>query len=75
MKTALNIEINGNLVPTIQYPKILGITFDPLLTCSKQATIVNANPIVGCNWGKEKETLLTTYKAIGRYFANYDAPL
>ena len=31
--------------------------------------------LAGTSWGKEKETLLTTYKAIGGSLINYAAPV
>ena len=40
---------------------------------SKRNTILNA--LVGTNWGQQKETLLMTYKALGRSIANYAAPV
>ena len=31
--------------------------------------------LAGTNWGQQKETLLLTYKALGRSIANYAAPV
>ena len=31
--------------------------------------------LAGTNWGQQKETLLLTYKALGRWIADYAAPV
>lgn len=80
----LPISINGSAVPTTQNPKILGVTFDPMLTFEEHTTIIKdrvnkrnniLKALAGTTWGKDKETLLTTYQAIGRSVVNYCAPI
>ena len=31
--------------------------------------------LAGSSWGQDKETLLVTYNALGKYIANYAAPV
>ena len=80
----LDIKINGDKVPTIKDPKILGLTLDPMLSfkthtdklksnMSKRNNILKA--LAGTSWGLEKETLITTYKATGRALLNYACPI
>ena len=73
VKTVLSIFINGDQEPTKQDPKVLGVTFDPLLTFkhhvsntkSKVMTRTNVlKALTGSSWGKDKETLLSTYNVI-----------
>ena len=40
---------------------------------SKRNNVLKA--LAGTNWGQQKETLLLTYKALGRSIANYAAPV
>ena len=84
VNTQLEIEIDNTPVPTIKNPKILGVTFDPLLTFNTHTKNVKdkmqsrnnvMKSIAGSTWGKDKETLTTTYKAIGRPVVNYAAPI
>ena len=76
----LNLQINNTPVPTVKNPKILGLTFDPKLNFSKHLQITkekaqNSLRIVkalsGTSWGKQKECLTTTYKAITRPIMEY----
>ena len=71
----LNLHINNTLIPTVQHPKILGVTFDPKLTYNQHIdnTKEKANKttkllkaLTSTNWGKQKETIVTTYKTISR---------
>lgn len=61
--------------PTNRNPNILGVTFDSLFLFCKNAEVVAKNvrdrnriliALAGGKWGREKETILTTYKAIWR---------
>ncbi len=78
------IFLDGNLLPCSKSPKILGVTFDNSLTfrqhaadmasrASRKNNIIKA--LAGTNWGQDKETLLLTYKALGRSILNYAAPV
>ncbi|XP_017302704.1 uncharacterized protein LOC108253369 [Diaphorina citri] len=84
VNTQLDIKVNNLRLPTIKNPKILGVTFDNLLTYNAHAkTIIervkkrnNAIKLLGgTDWGKEKETIITAYKTIGRSIINYAAPI
>ncbi|XP_073848579.1 uncharacterized protein [Musca autumnalis] len=83
MRLPLNILVDGALIPTTNYPKILGVTFDSMFKSSAQATAIcnkirSRNKVLkslaGSTWGADKETLLTTYNAIGRSVVSYAAP-
>ena len=80
----LPISIKNTAIPTTKEAKILGVTFDPLLTFNKhvknvQTKVKQRNNILkalaGSTWGKQKELLLDTYKSIGRSVMNYAAPV
>jgi len=84
LDTHPQVTINGNLLPLVKTPKILGVTFDPKLTFRTHSTNVATNinrrnnilrSLTGTSWGQSKETILSTYKAIGRSIANYAAPV
>ena len=79
-----DIKIAGSQLPLNRSPKILGVHLDTSLTfnvhCTQAATRVsNRNNVLkalaGTTWGQQKETILMTYKAIGRSVANYGAPV
>ena len=79
-----DIKIAGSQLPLNRSPKILGVHLDTSLTfnvhCTQAATRVsNRNNVLkalaGTSWGQQKETILMTYKAIGRSVANYGAPV
>jgi hypothetical protein len=76
----LNLHINNTLIPTVKHPKVLGLTFDPKLNykqhiektkdkASKTVNILKA--LTSSKWGKQKETITTTYKAITRPTLEY----
>ena len=80
----LDVNINGESVPTVKKPKFLGVTFDGLLSFNQHVSdmkkkLQSKNNILkalaGTNWGKEKEVLTNTYKAIGQSTLNYCAPI
>lgn len=80
----LDIHINGQRIPTVKNPKILGVTFDPMLTFHNHTNQLKSKlrsrnnmlkALTGNTWGKNKETLTTTYKAISRSILNYAAPI
>ncbi|XP_054088079.1 uncharacterized protein LOC128922244 [Zeugodacus cucurbitae] len=83
-RLSLNIHVDGLQIPTVNNPKILGVTFDSLHSFTPHTTAIvtkvqSRNKILkslaGSTWGKDKETLLATYKAIGRPVVNYAAPV
>ena len=84
VSTPVSVNINGHLLPNVSNPKLLGITFDQMLTFNAHANAIRTKmktrnnalkAIAGSDWGKDKETIITTYKAIGRPILNYAAPI
>ena len=82
--TVLDIEINGEKVPSVRHPKFLGVTYDNLFFFNHHAkelrTKLNAKnnmlkALSGTTWGKEKEVISSTYKAIGQSLFNYCCPI
>src|ERR1700730_2431747 len=76
----LQLTISNQTIPTTKHPKILGVTFDPILTfnehtnniktaASKSTNILKS--LTATTWGKEKETLVATYSAITRPILEY----
>ena len=75
----LHITVNGVKILTVKTPKILGVTFDNLCSFNPYITAFNAKiqscnkifkSLASCSWGKNKETLLATYKTIGLNYAS-----
>ena len=80
----LPITIKGKTVPTVKHPKILGVTFDNMNNFGKHAANTKQKMsqrtnvlkcLAGTTWGKSKEIIVNTYKAIGRSVVNYAAPV
>ena len=76
-----NIFIENSHLPLVKCPRILGVYVDPSLSFNKHSQYV-AERVSGRNnilkvlfWGQQKETLLMTYKAVGRSIINYAAPV
>ena len=76
----LDLTINNKALPMATHPKVLGLTLDPKLTYSthihnisvqahKPLQIIKALTATG--WGKQKETLMATYKAVMRPALGY----
>ena len=83
-KTHPTILIEDSQQPLVQFPKILGVYLDTSLSFNKHSgdvaeRVSNRNNILkalaGTSWGQQKETLLMTYKAVGRSIINYAAPV
>ena len=75
MKARLDINIRGALITNVPNPKILETVLDSSLKSVKQAEKVSKK-LKGRNrilWRKSKETIATTYKAIGRSIIDYAA--
>ena len=78
------IKISDSEIPLVHSPKLLGVSLDTFFSFNKHCVQV-ANRVskrnnvlkalAGTNWGQQKETLLMTYKALGRSIANYAAPV
>lgn len=78
-----NVIVNNSQLPLNHNPKILGVVLDPKLSLAahttyaaqkarKRVSVLKA--LAGPNWGLDKDTLTTTYKAIGRSVISYAAP-
>ena len=76
----LGLNINNKALPTALHPKVLGLTLDPKLTynahiqtiathAQKPLQVIKA--LTGTTWGKQKETLVVTYKAVMRPTLEY----
>ena len=83
-KTHPRIVTEDLQLPLIQCPKILGVFLNTSLSFNKHSGYVaervsNRNNILKAladtSWGQQKETLLMTYKAVGRSIINYAAPV
>ena len=77
--TRPKIKISDAEIPLVRNPKLIGVYLDTFFSfnthciqeanrVSKRNTILKA--LAGTNWGQQKETLLLTYKALGRSIAN-----
>lgn len=84
VKKELEISINNQRIPTTQHPKVLGVTFNNLLTFNTNTRNINGKlrsrnaalkALAGSSCGKEKEILSTTYKAIGTTITSYATPV
>jgi hypothetical protein len=78
------VFLANTLVPLEKQPKILGQWLDTMYTgahhCKKQAAKVRQRNnilkgIAGSSWGQDAETLIMTYKAIGRSVAEHAVPV
>ena len=83
-KTHPRILIEDSQIPLAQCPKVLGVYIDTSISFNKHSGYVaervsSRNNILkalaGTSWGQQKETLLMTYKAVGRSIINYAAPV
>ena len=84
VKTYPRILIEDSRLPLVQCPKILGVHMDTSLSFNKHSSHVAERvygrnnifkALAGTSWGQQKETLLMTYKAVGRSIINYAAPV
>ena len=78
--TRPKIKIADSELPLVRSPKLLGVFLDTFFSfnnhcievanrVSKRNNVLKA--LAGTNWGQLKQTLLMTYKALGRPIANY----
>ena len=76
----LDLKIHNTALPMPMHPKVLGLTLDPKLTYSthihnisvhaqKPLQIIKA--LMATGWGKQKEALMATYKAVMRPALEY----
>ena len=80
----LRIFIENSHLPLVKCPRILGVYLDPSLSFNKHSQYVAGRVscrnnilkvLAGTSWGQQKETLLMTYKTVGRSIINYAAPV
>ena len=82
--THQQIKISNADLPLVHNPTLLGVCLDTFFSfntycvqvasrVSKRNNVLKA--LAGTNLGQQKETLLLTYKALGRSIANYAAPV
>ena len=78
------VKIKDKLVKLDKTPKLLGLTFDTMhyfsthikQTAAKAKKKVNIlKALAGTTWGQDQETLVITYKSIGRSVLEYAAPI
>ena len=77
------IKIADSEIPLVRSPKLLGVYLDTFFSFNKHCTSGQQSQqkkqrlegIGRHQLGTEKETLLMTYKALGRSIANYAAPV
>ena len=83
-KTHPKIFIEDSQLPLIQCTNISGVHLDISLSFNKHSRhaaerISSRNntlkALAGTSWGQQEETLLMTYKAVGRSIINYAAPV
>ena len=79
-----NIFIENSHLPLVKCPRILGVDLDPSLSFNKHIQYVTERvsgrnnilkALTGTSWEQQKETLLMTYRAVGRSIINYAAPV
>ena len=78
------VKLADHVLPLEKKPKVLGVTLDTILIftqhCNNIAVKVQQRnnalkAVAGSTWGCDKETLLTTYQAIGRSILSYCCPV
>ena len=79
-----DITLEDTQIPLELSPKILGVIMDPSISFHKHCTYVSdrinkknnmLKALAGLSWGQDKETLLLTYTALGKFIASYAAPV
>jgi len=80
----IKLTINDVSIPTVKNPKILGLHLDPKLNFREHLNITKDKASKSINimkslsstkWGKQKETLVTTYKVITRPIIEYGSTI
>ena len=75
----LDLKINNDALSMATHPKVLGLTLDPKLTYSTHIHSISVHTqtlqiikaLTATGWGKQKETLMATYKAVMRPALEY----
>ena len=78
------VKLVDQVLPLEKKPRVLGVTLDSQLTFTQHLNNIAAKvqqrnnllkALAGSIWGYDKETLLTTYQAIGRSILMYSYPV
>ena len=78
------VSVDGNVIPQENHPKLLGVTYDPMLcfpshamaAVRKVSSRVNVlRALADSSFGHDKECLTETFKAIIRPFFDFAAPI
>ena len=76
----LSLKLNNQTLPTTKHPKILGTTLDPKLTFSQHISLTMSKvkqtlnilkTLTSSKSGKQKQLIVSTFKAITRPILNY----
>ena len=79
-KSNLDLKLNNTVLRMATHPKVLGITLDPKFTYSTHIHNISVQAhtplqmikaLTATGWGKQKETLMATYKAVIRPALEY----
>ena len=79
-----HITLEDTQLPLERSPKILGVIMDPSISFHKHCNYVSdridkrnkmLKALAGSSWGHDKDTLLLTYNALGKYILSYTAPV
>ena len=79
-KSNLYLKINNTALRLATHPKVLGLTLDPNLTYSTHIHNISVKAykplqmiksLTATGWGKQKDTLMATYKAVMRPARGY----
>ena len=80
----MDLKINNTALPMTTHPKVLGLTLDPKLTYSTHINNISVDAhttlqiikaLTATGWGKQKETLMVTYKVVMRPALEYSSSL
>ena len=75
-----DLKIHKNALPMATHPKVVGLTIDPKLTYNTHIHNISVHAykplqfikaLTATGWGKQKETLMSTYKAVMRPALEY----
>ena len=81
--TTLSLKLNNQTLPTTKNPKILEITLDPKQTSSQHINVTTTKAkqslnilkaLTSTKWGKQKELIVSTFKASLAPFWNMQTP-
>ena len=78
------VSLDGEVIPQVNNPKLLGVTFDPSFTFSAHASAIARKAgsrlgvmraLLDTSFGHDKECLSLTFKALIRPFFDFAAPI